>query len=317
MNKKTDKQYSRTFGLEPILEPGQSKQDYVKLRQLWYKKAEETGLLDIESFSSFSTGQVTSFLRGSSDSASLNPGNYNICLYYDYLTTFKTAIPWLKSNQTLCKSYKIYRFFAHIDNISLDIKRDMSNKFKPLQPNIAAEAANTTQDTATSATNTASEATETPQQTDNLQPLEAAGDTNIEASEANSRTFNVNYALNTYILQAIIDGVSLRSLLKYLRLNKLPNNKRESTQLQELCLDKRLQAACVNLKLGMLHQRVRLIHECCFQYLVASGLADLNELQYLDLLGLDNPLIQLEWQATSDTELKFRSVVDKHYCNIY
>ena len=299
MLKNKDKQYSRTFGLEPVLEAGQSKQDYVKLRALWYKKAQESGHLDIESFSSFSTGQVTSFLRGSSDSASLNPNNYNICLYYDYLNTFKTAVQWLKSNPTLCKSYKIYRFFAHIDNISLDIKRDMSSKFRPLQPN------------------TASDAAEALQQTDTLQPNTASEATNVEASEVNSRAFNVNYALNTYILQAIIEGISLRSLVKYLRVGNLPSNKQEATQLQELCLDKRLQSSCVNLKLGMLHQRVRLIHECCFQYLVAAGLADLSELQYLDLLGLDNPLIQLDWQATSETELKFRSVVDKHYCNIY
>jgi hypothetical protein len=289
MAKQTDKQHPRAFGLEPVLEPGQGKQDYLKLRALWYKKAQDSGLVDIESFHSFSTCQVSSFLRNSNDSAAKNPNNYNILHYYEYLQQFESAIYWLKSQPSLCRSYKIHRFFAHKPTISLELRDRRSTKTQQIQAitaDIAAEAA----------------------QSDH---------TSADLGSSNSRTYNVNYNLNLYILQALLSGISLRSLLAYLSKQKLPKSAKELAAISELSIDVRLQQACQHLKLGMLHQRVRLIHECCFQYLVATDLASLDELQHLELLGLDNPIIQLDWQMDHNTELKFRSTVDKYGHAIY
>ena len=128
---------------------------------------------------------------------------------------------------------------------------------------------------------------------------------------------SVTYALNIYILKAIVSGASLESISRRLGQVKPIKSESDVAKLAQISISKRILYHTKGTNKNRLWMRMRLIHEVAMQYLVLSGQVDPEELYNLDLLGLDSVYVNKFISEQLGFEVKPKSIASRVSMHVY
>lgn len=155
----------------------------------------------------------------------------------------------------------------------------------------------------------------------------------IKSSQHMSHTYKIHrffepdvYESYKILLQCVLTGASYPACIDYLSINTTHSKRlrrvKSLTERNKLALVGAQQGQAKYF-VGKNHDKIwkdiRLMHECCFQFLLCSGLVSIEALKYLDLTGLDSKPVQLfiaDYLGMPD--LKWSSKpASRHLQNIY
>jgi hypothetical protein len=123
--------------------------------------------------------------------------------------------------------------------------------------------------------------------------------------------------INRFILDGIILGCTLDGICDYIGRVKELKHASDLDRLQTLTLKPATFKAFKGTNKNRLWQRIRLIHECCWQFLILAGLITAEEAYSMDLLGLDNPVMNQFISSELGIPIVPQSLASRYSTHIY
>lgn len=126
-----------------------------------------------------------------------------------------------------------------------------------------------------------------------------------------------HYDLNRFILKSITAGVNLEAISRYLGQVEPVKHESDRAKLASVYIKPSTFRAVQGTNKNKLWQRIRLIHECAWQYLILEGLVDAQTLYSMDLLGLDNRVVNKFISDELGVAVIAQSIAPRHALTIY